>query len=81
MTEQELLDLKQRIVVAKEETAQLKGHQQALLKQLKSDWQCNNLKDVEKELQRMRDEVSVIEKKINDGTKQLEEKYLIHNNG
>ncbi len=75
MKESELLRLKQQIDDAKSQTAELKGHQSALMKQLKDDWKCNSVEEAEKLVKKMDREISDLNAKIEEGTKELEEKY------
>ncbi len=44
MTETQLLELKKKIEEARQTTSELKGHQGALLKQLKDNWVCSDVK-------------------------------------
>ena len=75
MKEQELLKLKQQIDNAKSQTAELKGHQSALLKQLKDDWKCNSVEEAERLVKKMDKEISDLNAKIEEGLNELEEKY------
>lgn len=75
MKEQQLLDLKQQIEDAKQSVAELKGEQTALLKQLKDNYKCNTIAEAEKKAQQMQEEIEKLQEQINEGCKELEEKY------
>lgn len=75
MKESELLKLKQQIDNAKSQTAELKGHQSALLKQLKDDWKCNSVEEAERLVKKMDKEISDLNRKIEEGLLELEERY------
>jgi hypothetical protein len=75
MTEQDLLKLKKQIDEAKQTTSELKGHQSALLKQLKDDWKCNTIEDAEKLMAKMDKEIKTLNDNIEQGLQELEEKY------
>lgn len=75
MKESELLKLKQQIDNAKSQTAELKGHQSALLKQLKDDWKCNSIEEAERLVKKMDKEISDLNQKIEEGLNELEERY------
>jgi F0F1-type ATP synthase membrane subunit b/b' len=75
MKEQDLLDLKQQIEDAKQSVAELKGEQTALLKQLKDNYKCTTIAEAEKKAQQMQAEIEKIQEQIDDGCRELEEKY------
>jgi DNA-binding FrmR family transcriptional regulator len=77
MTARELLELKDNIAKAKNTTAELKGQQNALMKQLKEEWKCSSLEDAEKLIQKMDGEIDALNKNIEEGMKELESKYQI----
>ena len=77
MTARELLELKDNIAKAKNTTAELKGQQNALMKQLKEEWKCDSLEDAEKLLEKMDAEIKSFEDNIEKLMKTLEEKYQI----
>ena len=77
MTARELLELKNKITEAKNTTAELKGQQNALMKQLKEEWKCSSLEDAEKLIQKMDGEIDALNKNIEEGMKELESKYQI----
>jgi hypothetical protein len=75
MTETDLLKLKKQIEEAKATTSELKGHQSALMKQLKDDWKCNTIEEAEKLMAKMDKEIKTLNTKIEEGMEELEEKY------
>lgn len=75
MNERQLLDLKNKITEAKNTTAELKGHQSALLKQLKDDWECSSVEEAEKLMAKMDKEITSLNDNIEKLMKELEEKY------
>ncbi len=75
MTEKELLDLKEEVEEAKTKVSELTGQKQALIKQLKEDWKCATVEEAEKKLKSMKIDIEKLEEQIEEGTKELEEKY------
>jgi vacuolar-type H+-ATPase subunit D/Vma8 len=75
MTEQDLLRLKQKIDDANRQRSELKGHQSALMKQLKDDWNCSSVEEAEKLMTKMDKEIAALNNSIETGLKELEEKY------
>lgn len=75
LDEQGLLDLKKKIDTAKSEVSELKGHQTALMNQLKADYGCKTIEEAEKKLKAMGKEIEGMEKEIEEGVKELEGKY------
>ena len=77
LTEQQLLDLKDQVEEAKEKVSELKGQQTALNKQLLDDWGCKSIEEAETKLKTMGDQIDLLDKKIEKGVKELEEKYNV----
>lgn len=75
MNEQELLGLKRQIDEAKDEVNKLEGRKEHLMQQLEEDWDCTTVEEAEKKQKSIEQNISKIEKKIQKGTKELEEKY------
>jgi uncharacterized phage infection (PIP) family protein YhgE len=75
MDEAGLLKLKQKIDDAKTSVAELKGQQTALMQQLKADYKCNSLKEAQDKLKTMEEDIDKLNKQIDKGLKELEEKY------
>lgn len=75
MKEKELLELKEKVDDAKSTVSELTGQKNALMKQLKEDWDCKSLEAAEDKLKEMERNISILEKKIEKATKELEEKY------
>jgi len=76
-TEKELYKLKEKVEKAKIEVSELKGHKSALEKQLKKDWGCDSVEEAEKKLETMKKEVAKLDKDIEAGIEELEEKYNV----
>lgn len=79
MTEQELLNLKMQVAEAKQTVAELTGQQTALMNQLKEDWKCDSIPDAEEKLENIQKNITTIDKKIEKGILELEEKYNENN--
>jgi predicted nuclease with TOPRIM domain len=77
MNENQLLQLKKDVEAAKQTVSELTGQKTALINQLKTDWKCNSVEEAEDKLKEMETEISFIDKKIEKGVKELEEKYQI----
>lgn len=75
MDETGLLKLKKQIDSAKNSVAELKGQQTALMNQLKTEYKCNSLKEAQDKLKKMDSEIEDFNKQIDEGLKELEEKY------
>ena len=75
MNERELLDLKHQIEDAKTSVSELKGQQQMLMKQLKDEWKCNTIEEAERKIKSMGKEIDALQTQIDEGVKELEEKY------
>jgi predicted nuclease with TOPRIM domain len=75
MKESELLKLKEQVDEAKQNVSELTGQKNALLKQLKDDWGCKTIEEAEEKLKQMDKNTSTLERKIEVGIKDLEEKY------
>lgn len=81
MTERDLLKLKEDIEEAKEKFQQLKGQKNALMQQLKEEWDCTTIKDAHKILKKLEIEVEEISNEIVKGLDELEKKYLNDTDG
>ena len=77
LDEKQLLKLKEQVEDAKSKVSELKGHKQALLKQLKDEWACNSTEEGDKKISSLLDEIKTLNEKIDKGTKELEEKYNV----
>lgn len=80
MTEKDLFDLKEKVDKAKEQVSEYTGQRTVLLKQLKSDWKCNSIEEAEDKLQEMKEEILGLDKSIETGITELEEKYDVQRN-
>ncbi len=77
MTEKQLLDLKEQIDDAKQSVSELKGQQTALLRQLKDTYKCSSIEEAEKLADKMKQDIDKLQKQIDEGCRELEEKYEI----
>ena len=77
LTEQDLLNLKGEIDEAKTKVSELNGQKTALMNQLKTDFGCKTPKEAEKKLTDLKKEITTLENEIEEGTKELSEKYNI----
>ena len=75
-TEQELLRKKKEIENVKIEMSELKGQEKALLKQLKTDWECKTLEAAQKKAETLEDEINTLEDEIEELSQELENKYV-----
>jgi predicted Rossmann-fold nucleotide-binding protein len=72
---EKLLNLKQDIDNAKTNIAKGEGKKEALMTELKEQWQCTTIKQAEKKLQKHIDEAHDLNNQIEKGVTELEEKY------
>jgi DNA-binding FrmR family transcriptional regulator len=72
MTEKDLLELKEKIKEANEKFLQLKGQREALLQQLKEDWECTTIKQAQTKIDDIEKELTKINSEILEGIKNLE---------
>jgi predicted nuclease with TOPRIM domain len=74
MNERELLQLKKDIEESKQKVSELKGEKQALMKQLKEDWNCSTLDEANEKLKEMQQKAEEMEQEIEQETMELEHK-------
>ena len=77
MTERQLLELKEEIEEAKASVSEYKGQQTALLKQLKDTFKCGSIVEAQAKSQQMKQDIDKLQLQIDEGSKDLEEKYNI----
>lgn len=77
LNEKELLNLKENVSDAKTKVAELTGQQTALLSQLKTDYACKTIVEAEEKLAKMDKDITSIDKKIEAGILELENKYEV----
>jgi hypothetical protein len=72
MTEKELIELKKKIEKSKELVLKLTGERDALLKQLKKDWNCNSVAEAKQLLKKMEKDADKKETSIEKEKENLE---------
>lgn len=77
MTEQDLLELKDKIDEAKTELAEIQGQKKGLLSQLKNEFECDSIQDAEKEVQSLKLEIEKKDTQIFELTTEIEENYEV----
>jgi hypothetical protein len=76
-TEQQLLDLKKDVELAKNTTAELTGQLKGLKKQLQEEWSCKTSEEGYKEADKLLNKKQDKDQQIRDKTVELEEKYNV----
>ena len=75
MTEKELLRLKEDIEEAKAKEQQLKGQNKMLLKQLKDEFDCDDIESANNKLAKIKKKSEKIKKEIDKKVQEIQEKY------
>ena len=75
MEKDQLIELKEQIDTAKQQVSQLEGRKDYLMQQLKEQWKCTTISAAEKKVKELEKEISDLDTQIQDGVKELEEKY------
>ena len=75
MEAKDLIKLKERIEKEKIKKAQLEGELRSLMNSLKSNWGCDSTEEAKELLQDMKKKYSKMEEELEEGLKELEEKY------
>lgn len=78
MTKRQLLELKEKIDVAKSEVATLKGRQDYLIQQLQEQWDCKTVKMAEKKVEELQVSIDNIDIEIEKGINELKSKYNVY---
>lgn len=78
MTKRQLLELKEKIDVAKSEVATLKGRQDYLMQQLQEQWDCKTVKMAEKKVEELQANIDNIDIQIEKGIDELKSKYNVY---
>ena len=77
MNERELLQLKKEIDEAKQKTSELKGERQALMKQLKEEWDCETIEQAQSKITEMGEQSEKLSDEINNGLTELDKKLNV----
>ena len=72
LNEKGLLDLKKKIERCKTQIAELQGQENMLMEKLKSDWECDSIKDARAHLKKLEEAEEGIEEKIDAGLEKVE---------
>jgi predicted nucleic acid-binding Zn-ribbon protein len=75
MDERQLLDLKKKIDSAKSESDKLKGRKEHLMGELDKKWGCTSVKEAEKKLSKIKQDIEALEHEIDRGVEEIEERY------
>lgn len=75
MNEKQLLELKEQIEEAKSRTSELNGKKSQLMQTLKKEWKCDSIAQANSRLKKLKEKLSSLETKIDDGLEQLESWY------
>jgi predicted nucleic acid-binding Zn-ribbon protein len=76
LTEKELIKLKEEIEATKTKASELRGEQNAILTQLKTEWECNSVEEGQKKLSKLEKELTKIKSEIEEKSNYIEETYL-----
>ena len=72
MTTEELIELQEQIEQRKTQKAQLEGERNAIMKQLKEDWDCKTVKQAEQKIAEKQEVLEKLEEEIATGLEELE---------
>lgn len=75
MTDQQLLDLKKEIDNSKIKLSELKGQKKVQMDTLEKKWGCKTVKQAERKLKQMKDNITDLQEQKEKGIKELEEQY------
>lgn len=75
ITEKKLLEMKEAVEKAKTKVAGLKGQETALLNQIKKEFGCEDIEELDEKIAQEEKALEKINKQIEKGSKELEEKY------
>lgn len=71
------MKLKRQVDTAKQNVSELKGQLTAVMKQLKDDWEYEDIDTAEKGIQRISKALSRVNEEISVGIDELEKKYEV----
>lgn len=72
MKTEQLIELQEEIEERKTQKAQLEGEKNAIVKQLKEDWNCKSIKQVEALIKEKESAVAKLEEELEEGLEELE---------
>ena len=76
LNEKQLLDIKSEIDESKQKLSRLEGEKDALMKTLKTEFDCDSLEQLEMVLDKTEKRLVKISEFIKEKTEELEEKYF-----
>jgi len=79
-TKKDLLELKNKIDEAKANVADLKGELKFLMKQLKTQYDCDNEEDIEDKLKQYNKKIKKLQEQKDIGMQKLQQEYEKINN-
>jgi len=79
-TKKDLLELKNKIDEAKANAADLKGELKFLMKQLKTQYDCDNEEDIEDKLKQYNKKIKKLQEQKDIGMQKLQQEYEKINN-
>lgn len=75
ITEKQLLNLKNSIKQSQSEISELQGRKKYIIQQLKTDWECNSIKEAKQKLNDFKEKVDKIDSDIESKLEDLAELY------
>lgn len=75
LTEKQLLLWKKELEQQKVENSRLEGQQTELLRQLKEEFDCDNIEEAKKKLVVMQGNLKKLESQLEEGVKEYEKEY------
>lgn len=75
MTEKQLLKMKERIELEKQEKSRLQGKLDSLMDRLKKEYRCETIEEAKKKLVDLETERAQLEEQIDDKAKLIESRY------
>jgi hypothetical protein len=75
MNENELLNLKKKIDIAKSSVAELTGRKNYLMQELKETWQCKSIKEAQNLLDKFQADIKKISEALESAVIKIKETY------
>lgn len=74
-TEKRLLSLKKQMEESRQEVEKLKTKKEMLMEELEEKWNCKSIKQATVKADKMKEEISELQKQLDEGIAKLEEEY------